>query len=197
MAAAALRRAIDADYDVSGHKRAPEWSSNPAASNTAAHAEIADDDDEEEYVPLKERRAREEAKRRAKRARLGGDVAGPEEKPETSESTGFDRFVGDSSAATGPASESLFDASVRANKAVMGQDPEEVERHEEERRRREEEEELASQVARIQKPVLMSAKDHAQGVVYTEPYQTDWRPPRSYRKLSEEERNVRKASFWR
>lgn len=50
-----------------------------------------------------------------------------------------------------------------------------------------EEQRLLDQVQRSMNAPLMSVKERAKGIVYTEPLQTDWRLPRKYREMSSDD----------
>lgn len=79
------------------------------------------------------------------------------------------------------AGESLFDAARRAAAAgIAGVGG--VFASEEDRIRKEEAD-LLAQVTQVQKPSLVSAKEHAWGIRYSEPLETDWRPTGKYRSM--------------
>lgn len=197
--------------------------SRRAASRTDAAAEAraasgpgeADGDDYEEYVPLKVRRAQEEARRRqaAKRARLGGaadDAAGVEGGAVAEEIVGQARGADDASgsgdAGSGGAgtssavaaalaaapSQSSFSMGAAARpgmsllEAARAAAASGVGVLTDEEKRRKEEEELLKAVTRASLPALASAKEHALGIRYTEPLKTDWRPPAHLRAMTRE-----------
>lgn len=162
------------------------FSSSSSLRSTAAPA--ADDSERyEDYVPLKERRAREEARRHAaKRARLGlapdeededgkggatsSSAAVPAESSSSSSSSSSNYQLGKG----GQTGMSLFEAAKQA--AASGA----FEMSEEERRRKEEEA-LLARVKQASVAALASAKEHAEGIRYTESLKTDWRPPKRIR----------------
>ena len=182
----------DSDSDGDVGPRQPSGSSNAAGNKEE------EDDDYEEYVPLKVRRAREEAARAAKRARLTGSAAPGDESSSSSAGVvaGHDR----TSAAGKPASDA---ASSRIPTFELGTAREGVSLLDqarlaaasnaggnifsEEERRRRMEADLLAQVEQVQVPSLVSAKEHAEGIVYKEPLKTDWRPPRHIRERPQEE----------
>ncbi len=148
------------------------------------------DDDGEVFVPLKERRARAEAERAAKRARLTG--AAPPAVVEAAEAP----------AASAPAASSAQPASdtgpARASAALAAAGPggkvsllEQARRAAaggavatEEDKQLAEEKDLLRQVALMNVPALVSAKEHAAGTVYTTSLTTDWRPPAAIRAMT-------------
>ena len=136
----------------------------------------SDDGSYEEYVPLKIRRAQQEAKRRAKRARLYGEKDDGGEEPAEGAP---DATEGSFDLGRGREGVSLLDqarAVADAGGAMT-----------EEERRRRDEAQLLAQVNSIQVHSLSSATEHAQGIVYTESIKTDWRPPPHVRAMSEAE----------
>ena len=162
------------------------------------------DDDGEEYIPLKERRAQQASRQNAaKRARLGQsaaevDAIAASETDAAASSAAPSGAVGGaaaaasslSSAAAAPVSAagnfemggarsgvSLLDA-VRAATERGAFDVSDTEK------RRKEEAELLARVTSAQVMSLVSAKEHAQGIVYTEPLKTDWRPPAHLRRMT-------------
>lgn len=159
----------------------------------AAPGDNSSDDEYEEYVPLKERRAREEATRAAKRARLAG-LDPDATTASDGVAAGHDKTsVGQAASAAAAAAQkslvpsfemgraregvSLFD---QARAAALLNGPED-----EDDKRRKAEADLLAQVEQIQMPSLVSAKEHAEGIVYTESLQTDWRPHRKIREKPE------------
>ena len=154
---------------------------------TADDAAAAAGDDEPEYVPLKVRREREEAARAAKRAKLTGAA------PPTASSGSA--VGGDARAAAAPAAAAAAAAAALGPKFELGRARDGVSLFDqaraaaaagnglpdEEEKRRRTEADLLAQVEQIQVPSLVSAKEHAEGIVYTQPLKTDWRPPRHIR----------------
>jgi ATP-dependent RNA helicase DDX41 len=67
---------------------------------------------------------------------------------------------------------------------LAGADPAQMERDRAQRERERDEAAIMAQVSQIQKPALTSAKEHAEGIRYTEPLLTDWRPLPADRDLS-------------
>jgi ATP-dependent RNA helicase DDX41 len=145
-----------------------------------------DGDDRDVYIPLKQRRALEEAKRAAKRGRPVSSGVG--------EASSTTQHAGDSVAVPAPAAydfgpgaragESLFDQARRA--ADAGEAPTELDKLKQQER------DLMAQVSQVQVHSLVSAKEHAEGIKYTKPLSTDWRPPRHIRELSREQCDVRR-----
>ena len=160
---------------------------------------MADDpaEDYEEYVPLKVRRAREEAARAAKRARSGVSVGASSSSSAGGAGEGVAAShertsVGAGASGPAPQPSSMFDlGTARAGESLLEQARRAtiagggVLLSEEERRRRTEAD-LMAQVTTIQVASLSSAKEHAQGIVYTEPLRTDWRPFRADREAPPE-----------
>lgn len=73
--------------------------------------------------------------------------------------------------------------------------PEEDEEAEKIRKMKEEEEKLLAEVERVQVQALVSAEEHARGIVYREPIKTDWRPPPKVRAMTEEKVTALRAKW--
>jgi ATP-dependent RNA helicase DDX41 len=185
------RRAAEAVYEDDDDGPAYRGSSSSSSSSFNPAGAAASEERYEEYVPLKERRAREEARRNAaKRARLGLDAEEAEERNgggardyessapagSSSSSSSSDHANLASSYQLGPARAglSLFEAAKQAAKTGAFDISEEE-------KRKKEEEELLARVTKAAVASLVSAKEHAEGIKYTEPLKTDWRPPRHIR----------------
>ncbi|CAM9864952.1 unnamed protein product [Chrysoparadoxa australica] len=142
-------------------------------------------DDEPEYVPLKERKARE-AERRANK--FGGrnkrkrqKLVEKEEAVEEEES-GL-RTMGDKEDAAAPQQRTLLEASKELKKANLALD----DKTRRLMKQQEEEARMLQEANQVQTNALMSAAEVAQGFKYTEVMTTSWKPPRYIRNLSQEE----------
>lgn len=151
------------------------------------------DEDYQEYVPLKVRKAQAEAARR-KRMR-GGSVSSKEEDGAGNGSRvdaddGGVQHV-DGGGGHGPTASGLTSdaAGHRAPVSLLEQArlaaasaPQQTD----EEKRKALEADILAQVMQVQKHALSTAKEHAEGIRYTEALQTDWRPPYHIRQYSEE-----------
>jgi ATP-dependent RNA helicase DDX41 len=146
---------------------------------------MEEDDERGVYIPLKQRRALEEAKRAARRGLPPPPPSGTAVAPTAANgSTAADPAVYD----FGPgarAGESLFDQARRATEA--GEAPTELDKMKQQER------DLMAQVSQVQVHSLISAKEYAEGIKYTAPLKTDWRPPRHLREMTREQCDVRPA----
>ena len=148
-----------------------------------------DDDNYKEYVPLKVRRAEEETKRKRKLAALRGEPEPADGSPDGRPAGHSATSVADGKSAAGTTYDSSFDLGrAREGVSLLDQTRAAVEDGSaatEDDKRRRLEADLMSQVKSIQAPALVSAKEHAEGITYTAPLKTDWRPPPHIRRMDD------------
>ena len=132
-------------------------------------------DEYEEYVPLKQRKAQaEQARRKRMRVEDGADA--------TAAPADAEALAAAAAAAAAPVS--LLDQARRAQEAAAAAGALPATEADLQRAR---EADLLAQVMQVQKNALVSGKERAAGLVYTESLRTDWRPSRRTAALTEEQ----------